>query len=141
MVSGSFAKFKPEIDRAIDQLTDLGVMVLAPDKGWLYKPPTRLYFPEDKQFRPLPSEVGMSVRQIEDSFLLALSRSDFVYVVNPGGHVGETVSMEMGFALALGIPVYLQEPVDLSLDLDPVWQETMKSLEVIPIEKLVGEVN
>jgi len=56
IVSGSFRKFKQEIDTAIDELTDYGVTVLAPNKGWLYIPPQRLYSSDYKEFRPLPAE-------------------------------------------------------------------------------------
>lgn len=36
-ISGSF-KFKPEIDRLIEEFQDLHVKVLSPEKGWLAVP-------------------------------------------------------------------------------------------------------
>lgn len=123
VVAGSFEKFKKEIDLCIDEFQDFGVMVLAPEKGWVFKPPQRLYRLQDRIFRPLPKEMGMSARQIEDSFLEAILNSDFVYVVNPDGYVGNTVSFEIGFAIALGIPVYAQQLIDTQLDPDAVWLE------------------
>lgn len=137
VVSGSFSKFKPEIDLTIDELTDIGVTVLAPDKGWLHKAPTRLYSLGDKQFRPLPTEKGMSPREVEDSFLEALSNSDFVYVVNPGGYVGDVVSLEMGFAIGLGIPIYSQEPISPALDIDPMWKERISNIRVCSAQEAV----
>lgn len=137
VVAGSFFKFKPEIDRAIDELAGHGVIVLAPEKGWLYVPPQRILFPDERQFRPLPSERGMNVRQIEDEFLRSLSQSDFVYVVNPGGYVGNTVSMEIGVAIALGIPVYAQEPLSIDLDKDPVWAERVSQIQSLAIGEIV----
>lgn len=140
VVSGSFRKFKQEIDTAIDEFTDYGVIVLAPDKGWLYIPPHKLYTLDDINFRPLPTEVDMSVRQIEDNFLDALSKSDFVYVVNPNGYVGNTVSMEIGFAIGLGKPVYSQEPITPNLDIDPMWRERISNVKDCTIQEAIKEI-
>lgn len=140
VVSGSFFKFKTEIDRTIDNLTDIGITVLAPDKGWLYKPPTRLYSLQDRQFRPLPTEQGMSLRQIEDGFLEALSNSDFMYIVNPGGYLGSVVSLEIGFAMALGIPIYSQEPVSPDLDSNPEWKATISQIKVRSVQEAAKEI-
>lgn len=139
VISGSIRKFKPEIDLAIDEFTDLGVMVLAPEKGWLFKPPTRLLTLEDREFRPLPSEVNMSVRQIEDSFLHALRRSDFVYIINPGGYVGTSVTLEMGYAMGMGVPIYSKYPIDPNLDLDLSWRERIKEVKVMSPEDVVKD--
>lgn len=113
VISGSFSKFKPEIDLAIDEFTGLGVTVLAPDKGWLYKPPLRQFEKEDlvNFFRPLPSEIGMRIKEIEDAFLASLRKSDFVYVLNPEGFIGNMVSFEIGYALASKIPIYSQRQI------------------------------
>ncbi len=141
VVSGSFFKFKPEIDRAIDNFTELGVTVLAPDKGWLYIPPQKIFSAsaQARQFRPLPSERGMSVGQIEHEFLTSLSNSDFVYVVNLNGYVGEVVAMEIGVAMALGVPIYSQEPISPILDADPTWKERVSQIPTLSIEEVVKE--
>jgi hypothetical protein len=124
-VSGSFDKAKSEIDKVIDEFTDLGVTVLAPDKGWLYKPPTRIYQPNIH--RSLPSEIGMSPRQIEDSFLDAVRNSDFLYVIAPSGYVGTMVAIEIGAAITCGVPVYSQEQISSYLDPDPIWKERLQT--------------
>ncbi len=140
VISGSFDKFKPEIDLAIEAFQDLGVTVLAPDTSWLYIPPTSLITPESKQFRPLPSEIGMNPGEIEDAFLEALKRSHFVYVVNPHGYIGDIVSLEIGFAMAHGIPVYAQEPMSPYLDTNPGTEERMAQIKVLPIEEIPNNV-
>lgn len=139
-VSGSFKKFKPEIDLAIEELGDLGVTVLAPGKGWLYIPPQRILNPTDYEFRPLPSEKGMSIKGIEDDFLSSVRKSDFLYVVNPEGYIGEVVNMEIGFALALDIPVFLQEKASQFLDLDERWDEIKHRLKACTIKEAIAEV-
>lgn len=107
-ISGSF-KFKPEIDRLIDEFTDLGVSVLSPKKGWLPLPKHRILRPP--QFRPLPSEKDMSIRMVEDSFLSNLVRSKFLYVADFEGYAGLSTCMEIGFALAKEIPIYSVEKI------------------------------
>lgn len=139
VVSGSF-KFKPEIDRAIDEFSELGVKVLAPDKGWLQKPSRLLHSLAEKGFRPLPSERKMTSVQVEDAFLRALSQSDFVYVVNPEGYVGSMVSLEIGFAMGLGIPIYSQEQISPTLDLDMSWRDRAIQIQSLSIFEVIKDV-
>ena len=121
-ISGSYSKFKPEIDRTIEEFNDHGIKVLAPEKGWLIIPKGLIYRVNKNSFRPLPSERGMSVRQIENSFLENISRSHFLYVDNREGYFGETASLEIGFALAREIPVFFrQKPtalIELEIEID-----------------------
>lgn len=109
-VSGSFFKFKPEIDRTIDEFRGLGITVLAPEKGWLFIP-NRILRAQYMEFRPLPKERGMSIRQIEDSFLDKVVQSDFHYVANFEGYVGKSTCMEIGFAMACGVPSFSIEQI------------------------------
>lgn len=93
-ISGSF-KFKPEIDSLAEEFADYGVSVLEPTKGWLYIPSK--FSPNAGEFKPLPSERGMSVREVEDRFLAAASRADFVYLYNPYHYMGTSMAFELGF--------------------------------------------
>lgn len=138
-VSGSFDKFKPEIDLAITELQDLGVTVLAPDKGWLYIPPTGAARSKT-EFRPLPSERYMSPKQVEDSFLNSIRKSDFLYVLNLEGYIGNMVSLEIGFAVALNIPVFLQREPSVLLDLDERWEEIKDKIKICTIAEAVNIV-
>jgi nucleoside 2-deoxyribosyltransferase len=38
--------------------------------------------------------------------------ADIVYVVNPGGYVGRSVSVDIGYAYGKGKPVYVLRPID-----------------------------
>jgi hypothetical protein len=138
-VSGSFFKFKPEIDLAIEELNDLGITVLAPDKGWLNIPPQKIMSPKDYKFRRLPTEKGMPIKDIEDDFLSSVAKSDFLYVVNPNGYIGNIVAMEIGFAVALGIPVFLQQEASQFLDLDERWDEINPKLRICTIQEAIQE--
>ena len=138
-VSGSFFKFKPEIDLAIEELSDLGVTVLAPDKGWLHISPQKITNPKDYEFRHLPTEKGMSIKEVENDFLLSVAKSDFLYVVNPNGYIGDMVAMEIGYAIALDIPVFLQQEVSQFLDLDERWDEIKPKLRVCTIQEAIQD--
>lgn len=139
-VSGSFKKFKPEIDRTIDEFRDHGVNVLAPAKGWLYIPPVRQYSKKDLKFRPLPSERHMTIRQIEDEFLRCIVRSTFLYVVNPEGYIGISVAFEMGVAFSSGIPIYSRDPVPEDIDSTPISLAIISSIKVLPPEETVKDI-
>lgn len=133
VVSGSFDKFKPEIDETIDHFRDLGVEVLAPEKGWLYLPSLH----RRQGFRPLKSEINKSIKQIEDEYLDSLSKSNFFYLVDVGGYVGEVSSFEMGYALRLEKPVYAREPISKILDFNDYSLETLAQIKVLPPEQVI----
>jgi len=107
-ISGSF-QFKPEIDRAIEAFRDYGVMVLEPTTGWLWTPVLQVV---SSPFRPLPAERGLELREVEDRFLAAIDRADFLYVLNPGGYIGLSTAFEIGYAMESDKPIYMQETPD-----------------------------
>jgi nucleoside 2-deoxyribosyltransferase len=128
VISGSFDKSKPEIDLAIEEFTDLGVKVLAPDKGWLIVPQSKRKLP----FRPLKSEIHMTIREIEDAFLKGIENSDFLYLVDLHGYVGESAAFEMGYAFAREIPIFAREEISQFL-------EDAQDLEVLGIQVATPE--
>lgn len=143
VISGSF-KFKPEIDEAYDELMDNGIEVLSPEKGWLYLPPhRRLQIEQTGEGRPLPSEQGMTLPQIEDSFLSELGRASFVYLVNMGGYMGESTFLEIGHALGHKKPLYAQQPLgEMPLNWDgrrSQWDFLARQVVSIPIPDIVED--
>ena len=106
-ISGSF-KFKPEIDELIDQCADMGVDVLEPTKGWLWTPGMDV---APSSFRPLPAERGIGIAQVENRFLRAITKADFLYVYTQGQYVGASTCLEVGFALGIEKPIYTSEPI------------------------------
>jgi len=103
-ISGSFNKHLDQIQNKILEFQQEGIEVLSP-----------------KLSRPISCE-GKFVRletdkgapgEIEFEHLGAISRSDFLYVVNPRGYIGKSVALEIGYALSKDIPVYsLEKPED-----------------------------
>lgn len=108
-VLGSFKKAKPEIDIAIEELTDAGVAVLGPDKGSPVLERRGTLLLPYRTFAPLSSEVGMTPEEVEQQFVeKCVKRSDFVVVVNLDGYIGNMVSYEIDVATKTGIPVYIR---------------------------------
>jgi nucleoside 2-deoxyribosyltransferase len=40
-----------------------------------------------------------------------INQADVVYVVNPGGYVGKSVSLDIGYAYAKNKPIYVLHPI------------------------------
>ncbi len=137
VVSGSF-NYKPEIDRTISEFSDLGVLVLAPEIGWIERPVREVLRLPAGGFHPLPGERGMTPGTVEDNFLASLGRADFVYVENPEGYVGNSVALEIGFGLNLGKPIFSRFSIDVSLDQDPIWASRIARVEVASPEEVVA---
>lgn len=112
VVSGSFEKFKREVDLVIEEFEDHGMKILAPKRGPL------LVLPEQSGFFPLQHELHIPRKKVEDDFLRIITKADFLYVVNIQGYMGTVVSMEMGAAIASGKPIYLKEPASRLLDFE-----------------------
>lgn len=107
-ISGSFSKFKPEIDQLIDDFSDLGVEILEPTKGYIARPHI-LTGIDPRSIHPLPDERGMREQDIEKRFIAALKRADFLFLYNKEGYIGPSVGLEFGFADAWKKPIYALE--------------------------------
>lgn len=120
-IFGSFHKFKEIIDTTAEEFERIGVEVLAPKRGILCELPSTRVRLQDTGYRPLRAERDMDPKLVEDEFLASLGDSDFVYLVNPKGYVGQAVSMELGFCMAQRIPVYASAPIAQDLDQEIKW--------------------
>lgn len=97
VVSGSFNRFFPEVQETVGSMIGLGITVLSPR--------ITKHVNIHSGFVMLEGDKG-SPGQIEKRHLHAISKSDFLYIVNPEGYIGESVALEVGYALSKGVPVY-----------------------------------
>jgi len=44
--------------------------------------------------------------------LRKIDKADVVYIVNPGGYIGKSVSIDIGYALARNKPIYVMNQID-----------------------------
>lgn len=141
VVMGSF-KYKASIDETIKELKGLNVKVLGPDLGGLYKYDAELVgkyidVGSEIDFFPLFSERSMAPGQVETDFLRKIRKSNFVYLVNPKGYIGNTVSFEIGFCMANNIPIYSLCLVDTTLDPDIFWKKRVKYITTKSVSETV----
>lgn len=71
------------------------------------------FIDSESDFAKAKHEVNLSVNTIEESHLTAIQNSEFIWLFTPEGHLGTSAAFEIGFAHALGVPIYTDiEPND-----------------------------
>lgn len=107
-VSGSFHRHMHEIGAAVEELAALAIRVLSPADPRIVAAQGEFLF--------VASDPVQSVRLVQDRHLESIRSSSFLWLVCPDGYVGQSASMELGFAAAIGIPIYsTHAPSDLTL--------------------------
>ncbi len=97
-----------DVQAAVETLTDLGVLVLSPADPRVVD--------QFGDFLYVASDRLRTIRLVQQRHLAAIRSSDFVWLACPDGYVGSSASMEIGFAAAVGTPVYAgAPPSDLTL--------------------------
>jgi hypothetical protein len=107
-ICGSFKRSTDELADAFLELETTGCRVLSP---------LSLNFSNNgSEFLTLPSETTLSVAEIEKFHLRAIAESDFIWLHAPEGYLGVSGAFELGYAYALGKPVFAYNlPSDLTL--------------------------
>jgi hypothetical protein len=107
-VSGSFHRHMGAITTAVHELAALSVRVLSPADPRIVA--------EQGDFLFVASDPVRSVRLVQDRHLECISAANFLWLVCPDGYVGQSASMEIGYAAAVGVPILAtQTPTDLTL--------------------------
>ncbi|MCK5127308.1 MAG: hypothetical protein KAR42_13720 [candidate division Zixibacteria bacterium] len=96
-ICGSFNRYLSEIEHKIKEIKALGITVLSPKNTNALS--------TDGGFVRLQGDCN-SNKEIEVLHLQAIERSDFIYIVNPHGYLGNSTIFEIGYAISRGIPVY-----------------------------------
>lgn len=107
-VSGSFHRHMNVITAAVHELASLSVQVLSPADPRVVA--------ANGEFLFVASDRVRSVRLVQDRHLESIRAADFLWLVCPDGYVGQSASMEVGFAAAAGVPIFATHaPSDLTL--------------------------
>jgi hypothetical protein len=108
VVSGSFHRHLHIITGAVQELASLSIQVLSPADPRVVE--------SRGEFLYLASDRVRSVRLVQDRHLESIRASDFLWLVCPDGYVGQSSSMEIGYAAAARVPVFgTHTPCDLTL--------------------------
>lgn len=103
VLSGSYRKDFESLKATYEELLDLGCKVLSPSNVTAVR--------ETDGFVFMKGEESQSPDTIEGRHLDAIQRANFVWLHAPEGYIGPTASLEIGFARAIGVPVFAKEPV------------------------------
>jgi len=107
-VSGSFHRHMDAITSAVHELASLNVRVLSPADPRIVA--------QQGEFLFVASDPIRSVRLVQDRHLESIKAANFLWLVCPDGYVGQSASMEIGYAAAFGVPIFAaQLPTDLTL--------------------------
>ena len=109
-ISGSFRKFCAELASDIDEFRSLGAEVLSPRSAEVVETCHDFIFLRgDFNSRPALSqteEINRVIKSVENKHLRAIVKSDFLWLVAPHGYLGNSTSLEIGFAISCGKPIY-----------------------------------
>jgi hypothetical protein len=107
-VSGSFHRHMEAITSAVRELAALSIRVLSPADPRVVAAHGEFLFVASDRVR--------SVRLVQDRHLESIRAANFLWLVCPDGYVGQSASMEVGFAAAVGVPIFATHPPsDLTL--------------------------
>ncbi len=100
-LSGSLHRHTAAIVKTAAEFVSGGGVILSPRS-------TEVQREDEEGFVYLSGDRG-EAWEIERAHLAAIGRSDVLYVVNPGGYLGLSTAMEVGYALARRVPVYASD--------------------------------
>jgi hypothetical protein len=107
-VSGSFHRHMGAITEAVHELAARSVRVLSPADPRVVA--------QQGEFLFVASDPVRSVRLVQDRHLECIRAAGFLWLVCPDGYVGQSASMEIGYAAAVGVPIFATHaPSDLTL--------------------------
>jgi nucleoside 2-deoxyribosyltransferase len=112
-VSGSFTRHQSSLLATMEDMHRHDVAVLSPNSGEIDG--------IDKGFAYLKGDPSRDKKWTEDRHIEALRHSDFMWIINPDGYLGLSTAFEMGFARALGVPIFGAS----KLDHDPLGKYAM----------------
>ena len=126
-VSGSFHRHMEAITSAVRELMMLSVRVLSPADPRVVAAQGEFLFVASDRVR--------SVRLVQDRHLESIRAADFLWLICPDGYVGQSASMEVGFAAAARVPIFAtRAPSDLTLreyvTVVPTLSEAVRRAEV-----------
>ena len=103
VISGSFRRSFDGISETVRVFESMGVEVLSPKASKVINP--------DEEFAVLETDDTSDPRTLEQRHLDAIAIADALYLYDPEGYIGDSSKMELGWAIALGKPVFCKELV------------------------------
>ena len=98
VICSSFRKDPAGLGKLFRELETNGCRILSPL--------TLDFTDTESEFVTAQNDESYSVQELERYHLRAIRDADFVMLHAPEGYVGTSASFELGYAIALGIPVF-----------------------------------
>ena len=98
VISGSFRKHYDDIAKLAQTFGEQEIEVLSPKISRVINVAAGFAF--------LESDASDNPKTVERGHLDAIRRADFLYIYNPGGAIGPSVTLEVGYAIALNKPIF-----------------------------------
>lgn len=103
VISGSFRRYFDGISETGRAFEALGIDVLSPKASKVINP--------GEEFAVLETDDTDDPKTLEQRHLDAIAVADALYLYDPDGYIGDSSKMELGWAIALGKPVFCKELV------------------------------
>jgi hypothetical protein len=100
-ICGSYHRHLKDMKERIAECRQLGIKVLIPKyTSWKSE--------NEHGFVVLRGENG-SPAELQEKNFRAIAASSFMFVENPGGYIGQSTALEIGYAYARRIPIFCRE--------------------------------
>jgi NTP pyrophosphatase (non-canonical NTP hydrolase) len=103
VLSGSYRKDTVGLKHTFEELRDLNCEILSPSNVEIVS--------ELDGFVFMKGEETQAPDKLEARHLDAIQRSQFMWLHAPSGYVGTSAALEVGYAHAIGVPVFCKEQV------------------------------
>lgn len=103
VISGSFHRSFEGISEMVKTFESLGIDVLSPKASKVVNP--------GEEFAVLETDDTDDPQTLEQRHLDAITAADALYLYDPEGYIGDSSKLELGWAVALGKPVFCKELV------------------------------
>lgn len=104
VISGSFRRHFGGISEAVRVFESLEMDVLSPKASKVINP--------GEEFAILETDDTSDPQTLEQRHLDAITKADALYLYDPDGYIGDSSKMEIGWANALGKPIFCKKLVD-----------------------------
>ena len=133
-IIGSFRKYYEQICNIIDFFQNNNIEVLSPKKSFICN--------EISGFVILRSDYDKEPSIIQEHVFTNIRKSDFVYVWNPSGYLGNSTCYEIGKIMEMKKNIFFKEkPVDLPISIDSsMIKDVEELLNIFTTEEQRGNV-
>ena len=132
VISGSYRKYLPKIGIALEKFKKSNINVLSPlTEKVVMKSEGFVFLSTDNPEK--------TADEIEKDFMINIKKSDFMYLANINGYVGESAATEIGVAIINGTPIIACEKINniskkIPLEIQKILERGM--FKILPINKI-----